>query len=207
MMVYVVSGIFIFTCCSFFCQGKQILEVTDQIYFDFDKDGFHEGRVVIGLFGKDVPKTVKNFKTIALEGIDNKTYVGTRFHTIVKNFMIQGGDILTNNGKGSISIYGPTFEDENFKIHHTASGFVSMANTGPNSNGCQFFITCSEMPWLDGHHTIFGKVLSGMEAVREFENFRISKTTRKPVHEGTIRTAGEIPTPEPFLITDEDKIE
>ncbi|CAG7836169.1 unnamed protein product [Allacma fusca] len=80
--------------------------------------------------------------------------------------MIQGGDIVYGNGYGSISIYGPSFDDENFIIKHTGPGLLSMANAGPNTNGCQFFVTAIATPWLDGFHV----VLEGMEVVRTIEN-------------------------------------
>uniref|UniRef100_A0A8D8PZK1 Peptidyl-prolyl cis-trans isomerase n=1 Tax=Cacopsylla melanoneura TaxID=428564 RepID=A0A8D8PZK1_9HEMI len=201
------SFIFVLVVFSTLCAlslARQELEVTEQMYFDLDIDGFHEGRIIVGLFGKDVPKTVENFKQIATVGINNKTYIGTKFHRIIKNFMIQGGDIVFNDGRGGISIYGDKFDDENFNIKHTGSGFLSMANSGPNTNGCQFFITTAKTPWLDGHHTIFGKILSGMKAIRAIENIRISATSRRPSLDATIRTAGFLPTPQPFMITDDD---
>ncbi|KAI5705118.1 hypothetical protein M8J75_012122 [Diaphorina citri] len=184
--------------------ARQELEVTEQMYFDLNYNGFHEGRIIVGLFGKDVPKTVENFKTLATVGVENKTYIGTKFHRIVKNFVLQGGDVVYNDGRGSISIYGDKFDDENFKIKHTGAGFVSMANSGPNSNGCQFFITMSATPWLDGHHTVFGKVLSGMKALRVIENIPMSPTSKRPSLDATIRTAGFIDTPKPFMIHDGD---
>ncbi|KAL1457528.1 hypothetical protein WDU94_007746 [Cyamophila willieti] len=140
----------VFSTFSTLSLARQELEVTDQMYFDVDIDGFHEGRIIVGLFGKDVPKTVENFKQLALIGVNNQSYIGTKFHRIIKNFMIQGGDVIHNDGRGAISIYGEKFDDENFNIKHTGSGFLSMANSGPNTNGCQFFITTAKTPgWTD----------------------------------------------------------
>ncbi|RZC05009.1 peptidyl-prolyl cis-trans isomerase-like, partial [Asbolus verrucosus] len=152
-------------------------KVTDQIYFDIECDGKYLGRVIIGLFGHVVPKTVANFKLIATNGIDGKTYEGSKFHRVIERFLIQGdlnhmilhndnypksliqgGDIIYNNGTGSISIYDEFFDDENFTIRHNGPGVVSMANGGRNTNGCQFFITTIQTPWLDGFHVAFGKV-------------------------------------------------
>lgn len=135
--------------------------MTSQIYFDVSHGEEYLGRIVLGLFGDDAPKTVANFRNICLHGIDGLSYNGTRFHRVVRKFLIQGGDLLYGDGTGSISIYGDSFEDENLTINHTIAGFLGMANQGPDSNGCQFYITTVAAEWLDGKHTIFGKVTDG----------------------------------------------
>ena len=116
------------------------------------------GRIVVELFTKDAPKTVNNFVFLAREGF----YDGTVFHRVIADFMVQGGD-PTGTGRGGP---GYRFEDEtkNNPNRH-ARGVLSMANAGPNTNGSQFFITHVETPWLDGKHTVFGRVLSGLEVV------------------------------------------
>lgn len=126
--------------------------------------------VEIKLFDDIVPLTTKNFRTIAKKGINGIKYNGSIFHRVIRNFMIQGGDILNNNGTGSISIYGNNFEDENFNIKHNKPGLLSMANSGPDTNGSQFFITTASTPHLDGKHVVFGEVVKGLESIRIIEN-------------------------------------
>lgn len=113
-------------------------KVTSEIYITVKYDEQILGKILIGLFGEDAPKTVENFRHICLKGINGKTYVDSIFHRVIKKFVIQGGDIINKNGDGSISIYGKYFEDENLHINHTGSGFVAMANKGPDTNGKQF---------------------------------------------------------------------
>ncbi|XP_055934112.1 peptidyl-prolyl cis-trans isomerase B-like [Argiope bruennichi] len=162
------------------------VDVTHKVYFDVSSDGKQLGTIVIGLFGKVVPKTVSNFVTFAGEGYKGMKFEGTKFHRVIKDFMIQGGDIVAQDGTGSISINGEKyFPDENFNLKHTGPGILSMANAGKNTNGCQFFITTVATPWLDGHHVVFGKVLQGMDVVNTIENVKTTPED-KPVKDVVI---------------------
>ena len=119
------------------------------------------GTIEIELFADKTPKTVENFVGLANKGF----YDGIIFHRVIADFMLQGGD-PTGTGRGGESLWGKSFEDEFVsELRHDVPGILSMANSGPNTNGSQFFITLVPTPWLDGKHTIFGKVINGMNVV------------------------------------------
>ncbi|KAJ1959245.1 Peptidyl-prolyl cis-trans isomerase-like 1 [Dipsacomyces acuminosporus] len=120
------------------------------------------GAITLELYWNEAPKTCKNFFELARRGY----YNGVIFHRIIADFMIQGGD-PTGTGRGGSSIYGGKFEDEITRaLKHTGAGILSMANSGPNTNGSQFFITLAPTPHLDGKHTVFGRVSSGLSVVQ-----------------------------------------
>ncbi|XP_008070794.1 peptidyl-prolyl cis-trans isomerase H isoform X2 [Carlito syrichta] len=139
--------------------------VNPVVFFDVSIGGQEVGRMKIELFADVVPKTAENFRK---DGVPIG-YKGSTFHRVIKDFMIQGGDFVNGDGTGVASIYRGPFADENFKLRHSAPGLLSMANSGPSTNGCQFFITCSKCDWLDGKHVVFGKIIDGLLVMRKIE--------------------------------------
>jgi len=134
------------------------------------------GDIHVKLFVKETPKTVENFCTHARDGY----YNGNIFHRVIKGFMIQTGDPL-GTGTGGKSIWGKEFEDEFHKnLKHDRPYTLSMANAGPNTNGSQFFITLVPTPWLDNKHTVFGRVVSGMEIVHSIGDAKTHPKFNKP---------------------------
>ena len=139
------------------------------------------GKIIIKLNSRVVPKTCENFRKLCTSRhvkSSDGTYRNSIFHRVIKGFMIQGGDITRGDGKGGFSIYGEKFPDENFKLKHDSEGILSMANSGRNTNGSQFFITLAPQPHLDGQHVVFGKVVKGMDIVRDMG--QVSTTNDKP---------------------------
>jgi cyclophilin family peptidyl-prolyl cis-trans isomerase len=135
------------------------------------------GTIELELFPKEAPKAVENFTKLANKGY----YDGVTFHRVIDNFMIQGGD-PTGTGRGGESIWGESFKDEiSPNLKFDKAGILAMANAGPNTNGSQFFITLAATPWLDGHYTIFGKVIEGMDVVKAIGKVKTTKPYDKPV--------------------------
>jgi cyclophilin family peptidyl-prolyl cis-trans isomerase len=164
-----------------------------RVFFDISIASSPAGRIVFELYNDVVPKTAENFRSLCT-GFDLNgkllTYKGSKFHRIIPEFMCQGGDFTTGDGRGGMSIYGSKFNDENFQVKHTKPGLLSMANAGKNTNGSQFFITTVACPWLDGKHTVFGEVIEGYEVVKKME--AVGSETGAPRKTVTITDCGSL---------------
>lgn len=156
--------------------------VTKTVYFDMSIDLENVGRVEIALFGDAAPNTVNNFAALAkgnYRGDPKFGFKGTKIHRIIPDFMIQGGDITSEDGSGGKSIYGPYYNDEPFYHSHNGTGYISMANRGtPDTNNSQFFIITQRSRWLDNKHIVFGKVVDGMDVVNKINNMEADDQAR-----------------------------
>ncbi|KAF9582505.1 peptidylprolyl isomerase protein [Lunasporangiospora selenospora] len=166
-----------------------------KVFFDIAINNKPAGRLTFKLFNETVPKTAENFRALCtgehgkskLSGMP-LTFKGSKFHRVIPGFMAQ--DFTRGDGRGGESIYGAKFADENFKIAHKGKGVLSMANAGPNTNGSQFFICFTDTPWLDGKHTVFGKMEEGEKILDAIEKF--GTPSGSTTAEITIADCGEV---------------
>merc|ERR1739844_873702 len=177
-------------------------KVTLEVELDITIGGEAVGTIEVGLFGKTVPKTARNFFELAQKS-KPEGYKNSMFHRVIKDFMLQGGDFTRGDGTGGKSIYGDKFKDENLKLKHYGAGWLSMANAGKDTNGSQFFITVKKTSWLDGRHVVFGKVLKGMDVVKKVEANPTGAQDR-PKKEVLISDCGELEVAEPFSVEKAD---
>ncbi|KAF9817922.1 hypothetical protein IEO21_03116 [Rhodonia placenta] len=172
------------------------------VFMDVNIGETPAGRLKMELFSDIVPKTAENFRQLCTGEyrVNSRPqgYKGATFHSSVPNFMCQGGDFMKGDGTGSFSIYGDKFPDENFQEKHTGPGLLSMANSGPNTNGCQFFVTTAKCDFLDGKHVVFGKVIDGMLTLRKIENVPTGPNNRPKL---AVKIVGEdIPFPYCYIL-------
>jgi peptidyl-prolyl isomerase H (cyclophilin H) len=168
------------------------------VFFDISIANQPVGRICMELFKDVAPKCAENFRQFCTGEFKRDGfsvgYKGCPFHRIIKGFMVQGGDFIKQDGTGSTSIYSDAgFADEEFILTHIGAGQLSMANSGPNTNGCQFFITTGAAPWLDGKHVVFGKIIdeASLVTLRMIEGVNTGKDD-KPLMSVAIEQCGEL---------------
>ena len=170
---------------------KKLMKSNPIVFFEISIGGKPAGRIEMELRADVVPRTSENFRALCTgERGEKLDFKNSPFHRIIPDFMCQGGDITRGNGTGGRSIYGETFKDENFKLKHEGPGTLSMANSGKDTNGSQFFICTAKTDWLNGKHVVFGKVIKGMEVVRAMES--VGSSSGKPRHKVLITESGQL---------------
>ncbi|XP_012924419.1 peptidyl-prolyl cis-trans isomerase-like 6 isoform X3 [Heterocephalus glaber] len=168
----------------------------DFVFLDIGIDFFPIGRLIFELYCDTCPKTCRNFQTLCTgkAGFSQRGirlhYKGSIFHRVVQNGWIQGGDIVAGKGNDGESIYGPTFEDENFSIPHNKRGVLGMVNKGCHSNGSQFYITLQATPYLDRKYVAFGQLIEGTEVLKQLE--LVPTENERPVQICSITDSGDL---------------
>ena len=167
-----------------------------RVFFDISIAGREIGRVKIELKQSACPNAVENFRQLCVGSYRPRGvpigYKGCRFHRVVPGFIIQSGDCDTRDGYGNLSIYGREFDDEESAYPFDQPGIVAMANSGPNTNGCQFFITMNPTPELDGKYVSIGKVIEGMFTLRQIESVPLKPHSEVPSLDVIITECGEL---------------
>uniref|UniRef100_A0A1I7UHZ0 peptidylprolyl isomerase n=1 Tax=Caenorhabditis tropicalis TaxID=1561998 RepID=A0A1I7UHZ0_9PELO len=189
---------------------EMISTAEKRVFLDISADEKQLGRIEVKLFTAEAPKTCENFRALctgeAGRTPNNKAqlhYKGNEIHRIVKNFMIQGGDITEGDGRGGYSIYGRYFEDEKFELKHSKPYLLSMANKGPHSNSSQFFITTAPAPHCNRKHVVFGEVIKGREVVDMIENLEVDEKS-KPYAKVRIYNCGELVKKQKMMKSNEE---
>jgi peptidylprolyl isomerase len=177
------------------CAAHSEPKTTHTVFMNLTIDGEPAGRVVIGLYGELLPRTVENFVHLLACDLgpdaagNGRCLRGSRFHRIIPTLMIQGGDYVHGTGAFSESIWGSTFEDESFRVGFDGPGRLAMASSARGGNGCQFFITVKEAARYNGRHVVFGRVMGGMQAV--FEVAKHGTKRGRPLKEVRIADCGK----------------
>jgi cyclophilin family peptidyl-prolyl cis-trans isomerase len=170
-----------------------------RVYMDVAIGKGNAGRLVFELFADFVPRTAENFRALCTgeRGTSARSgfplaFQGSSFHRVIRNFMAQGGDYTSGDGTGGESIYGSKFDDETFVLQHNGPGLLSMANSGPNTNASQFFLTFTKTPHLDGRHVVFGRVESGMRILMHAIQNVATDGNDRPRFDVTIAKCGQL---------------
>lgn len=155
------------------------------VFFDVIVGSTEIGRIKFELFADIAPRSAENFRQFCTgEYKKDGIPIGFKksiFHRVIKDFMVQGGDFVNKDGTGMTSIYGGPFKDENFSLKHTGPGILSMANSGRDTNGCQFFITCANCEFLDNKHVVFGRIIDGLLVLRKIENIPTGQNNKPKI--------------------------
>eukprot|EP00947_MAST-08B_sp_MAST-8B-sp1_P000442 g442.t1 len=195
-------------------EGISVAAPNPWVFMDISIGGKAAGTIIFELRQDLVPMASENFRCLCVGKFEkqhsNKSqgkmlhFKGTKFHRIIPGLMLQGGDVIRGDGTEGESIYGPTFEDENFLLRHTGPGVLSMANYGPDTNSSRFFLTTSKCEWLDEKHVVFGYVIQGYDVVRKIEA-QGHRITGAPLQAVVIENCGEC-TPDRFTYLQEEDI-